>query len=322
MKTRAFSVAVLCSASAFAQQPTAAEKAFREGRDAMRKREYGIACDRFGESQRLEAAPGTMFGMAECEEKMGKLAQSWRHVQQVLKDLKPGDPLLPLAQDLASALDKRVARLSVKVTADTPDDAKVTVDGVEIAVGTVLVIDPGEHKVTVRTRVGGEAKHTVLLKAGHSEAFTLSALVDEAPPVKPDPVPIGRPPALRAAKSATSSTRTLGWVTAGVGAAAMAGGGVFLLVANATKADTDSSKYVTYNDGRRGCDPLKDRDCDAAWKKQQTIGLVALAVGAVGVGLGVYWVVSGEDDADKAVSVRVGPWATPSGAGSSLVGRW
>lgn len=321
MKTRAFSIAILCSVSAFAQQPTAAEKAFREGREAMRKKEYGIACDRFGESQRLEAAPGTMFGMAECEEKLGKLAQSWRHVQQVLKDLKPGDPLLPLAQELASALDKRVARLSVKLTADTPADAKVRVDGVDVAVGTVLVVDPGEHKVTVHTRAGGEAKQTVLLKAGHSEAFTLAALVDDVPPVKPDPEPSPRP-APHKTKLATSSTRTMGWVSAGIGATAMVGGGVFLLLANSTKADTDKNKYVTDNEGRRGCDALKDPDCDAAWKRQQTMGLVALGVGAVGVGLGVYWIVSGEDDPDNAVSFRVGPWATPSGAGSAFVGRW
>jgi hypothetical protein len=54
----------------------AAEALFREGRDAAKHGDLETACADFAESQRLDPAPGTLLNLAECEEKLGRVASA------------------------------------------------------------------------------------------------------------------------------------------------------------------------------------------------------------------------------------------------------
>src|SRR4051812_45377646 len=62
----------------------AADTLFRQGREAFDKGDYQRARDAFAESQRLEAAPGTLLNLALAEEKLGTLSSAWEHAKEVL----------------------------------------------------------------------------------------------------------------------------------------------------------------------------------------------------------------------------------------------
>ena len=79
--------ALLASTPARAQDardPAAAEALFREGRTAAQKKDFTTACAKFRESNRLDPAVGTVFNIADCEERLGRLATSWTLFQEVV----------------------------------------------------------------------------------------------------------------------------------------------------------------------------------------------------------------------------------------------
>src|SRR5262249_43347029 len=67
-------VGLLIASPAWAD--TAAEKAFEEGRDLFRAGKYADACVRFEQSEQLDPQMGTLFNLAQCDEKIGKLASA------------------------------------------------------------------------------------------------------------------------------------------------------------------------------------------------------------------------------------------------------
>src|SRR5690242_7148142 len=118
-RTEALGRAVL-SLSLFAQpagadvrDPVAAEALFHDGRAAAQKGDWETACPKFRESQRLDPAAGTLLNLADCEEHRGKVATAWQLFRQVVESLPPTDERVPLAKDRASALEKRLPRLTV-----------------------------------------------------------------------------------------------------------------------------------------------------------------------------------------------------------------
>src|SRR5262244_1618441 len=95
-----------------ARDPVAAEQLFIEGRAAAARGDYATACPKFAESQHLEPATGTLLNLADCEERLGKLASAWQHFREAFyKLLETNDERLQYATRRASQLEKRVPRL-------------------------------------------------------------------------------------------------------------------------------------------------------------------------------------------------------------------
>ena len=59
------------------RDPAAAEVLFQEGRDAVQRGNWPLACSKFRESERLDPGVGTLMNLADCEEKIGRLASAW-----------------------------------------------------------------------------------------------------------------------------------------------------------------------------------------------------------------------------------------------------
>ena len=68
---------LLGATRARADATTEADALFDEGLKAMDAGDHAAACAKFGESQRLDPAAGTLLHLGNCYEKVGKTASAW-----------------------------------------------------------------------------------------------------------------------------------------------------------------------------------------------------------------------------------------------------
>jgi Flp pilus assembly protein TadD len=113
---------------AFAQTVDAANEAtsralFDEGRRLMQKGDYAAACGKFEEGQRLAPGIGLKFNLAECYEKVGKVASAWSAYRDVasLARTQSQETRETIATQRADAIEGRVPRLKIVV----PDGHRV-----------------------------------------------------------------------------------------------------------------------------------------------------------------------------------------------------
>jgi hypothetical protein len=275
-------VALVCAplaAQAGGTDPAAAEALFREARDAAKRGDTATACTRFAESHRLDPAPGTLLNLAECEEKLGKIASAWAHLREALDALPPNDDRVASAAAHATELEPRLPRLVVRLAAAAPRDARVERDDAEVgaaSLGVPIPIDPGRHWVTVKA--AGRRARTYTVQA--IEAKRVDVVVD-AGEVDPDAVQ----PAI-ASRSGAGNPRTLGYVLLGAGGLALGVGAVTGLLA------IDRNAFM--NDH---CDAARSCDADGldAGRSGRTFDIVStvsfIAAGALVVG-GIVWIVT------------------------------
>jgi hypothetical protein len=116
------SAALVWCASAGAQtESSEAETLFREGREAVKRGDYAVACPKFEESQRLEPANGTLLNLALCEEGWGRAAEASVHFEEVLRAPDLDDQRRAIAMEHAAAL----ARNAEKPVPTAPPPAPV-----------------------------------------------------------------------------------------------------------------------------------------------------------------------------------------------------
>jgi hypothetical protein len=152
-------MSVLFDHEAFAQGGAAsalAETLFDEGRALLAAGRVEQACAKFEESQRLEAAGGTLLNLALCREAEGKTATAWVLLRdaraQASRDGRRDREAI--AEEHLAALAPRLMRLRFVLKPDVvPQRVALALDGVsipEIALATAVPVDPGAHLVSVR----------------------------------------------------------------------------------------------------------------------------------------------------------------------------
>lgn len=273
------------------KDPVAAEGLFRDARDAAKRGDFPAACPKFAESYRLDPAPGTLFNLADCEERIGKLASAWQHFQQVSQQLPAGDERVGVAKEHVATLEKRLPKLTIRLGSGAPDGTKVVRDGVELgaaSLGSALPVDPGAHSVVVRAPGRKDQKTDIVLKEGQSESLTVSA-GDKA---EGGAAPEG---------GGSSSTPTLGYVLVGVGGTSLLVGTVTGLMVLGKKStfnkECDADKYCTQ----------EGIDAGSSGKSLSTISTITFGLGLVGVGAGVYLIVSNKDEKGAATAIQARP---------------
>ena len=234
-----------CASVAEAADAPSAEALFRAGREASKRGEHAVACERFRESYRLDAAPGTLLNIAVCEEAQHQLAEAWETYQHVLESLAPGDDRRAMVKERIAVLDAQVPRLTLNTDASGPPPT-VLRDGVQLssgAFGVPLPIDPGEHRIAVRAPDKKARQYVVTL----SEGERLELQVEPGEDLLPEPA-ISRKPsppqhvAPRAApRSGGRALRTAGYVAGGLGLAGFVGVGVLSALAFREKAQADEN---------------------------------------------------------------------------------
>jgi len=269
------------------RDPAAAEELFRQGRAAAEKRDYLAARAKFRESNRLDPALGTLFNIADCEEKLGRLATAWTLFQEVAQRLAAGDDRRAIALERARALEARVPRLSVHLATSARSDLEVRRDGVVLgsaSLDTWLPVDPGEHVVVVSAK--GTEPRSFVTHVGEGERAQLE--------VRPGAPLAGWAAANSAAPSAQSND-TAAYLLSGLGAAGLVTGVVagILVLDRKHTVDQNCTDHICNQAGY-----------DAA-QSGQTLGVVTtvgLVTGALGLGSATYLFLSAPGPTEKSHS--------------------
>src|SRR4051794_10293213 len=79
---------ILLAARAHAADPAAAEAVFEEGKRSVARGDLDKGCRAFEESQRLDPGMGTLYHLADCEERRGKTATAWARFRELAAQAK------------------------------------------------------------------------------------------------------------------------------------------------------------------------------------------------------------------------------------------
>jgi hypothetical protein len=154
--------------NAMGQNSAASEALFQRGLADMAQGKYVTACPSLRDSYKLEPRAGTMFTVAECEFKSGRIAASATSYSDYL-DLVSDMPIeqrarhaerIGIAQKRVNSLRPKIPLLTLLPPRDLVGEISIELDGVALghaAIGVELPVDPGEHVVV--TQFPGAKKH-------------------------------------------------------------------------------------------------------------------------------------------------------------------
>lgn len=314
----------LASSPARAQnKAAAAEELFLRAKAEMAAKDFSKACKDFQASLNAEFALGTLLNLASCHEQEGKLASAWSEYR-TLEDrasqaTPPQHDRVKYAHDKAEALRPRLARVRVVLSPAAKElgDLAVKIDGTITPAELFdagIPVDTGKHSVTATASQHDEWTGSVDVTADKQRLeVTIPALVA----TKVEPAPVASAPVVVAPPLAPEKGdhRTVGYVVGGIGAAALATGLVFGLLAIGPANDAKDCTGA-------GCPKDSDRlqRANDGYDKANTFGWVsniALIAGAVGVGVGTVLVLTSGSGADKKSARLV---VSPNGA--AIGGAW
>jgi len=232
----------------------------------------------------------------------------------------------------AGEVRERIARIKaehypgrVRVTSNV-DDAELFVDGEARGSARTLELAPGKHRIELRAP-RREAASQEIVVVGDRDASVFLALAEERPSAPPaaalGPAAPVVPPE-RDARAASTPWPTVGWVTAGVGAATLA---TFFVVDVAALGPAVSDYHAAAD--RADPDARALRDDATSLRTLTVVGYVTggvLAAAGVGVLLFAPRSTSASPAATTAATtttastMRLAPWVTPVAAGVGVGG--
>jgi hypothetical protein len=250
-------LASLAPASALAQvsdtDKATARQLTLDGYEALDKKDWATAADRFTRADGLYHAPTVTLGLARAQVGLGKLVTAQELYSRVVHETIPANASAAFTRavdDARRELDALTPRVpSVVITVKGSAAPKVTVDGVEVpnaALGVKRPADPGKHVVRAQGVGVSPVDVTVTLVEGKSETVAielkpgpggLPPAIVAPPPPPPGVVPLPPQPNLGPATpppgvtpdqggSSGSPRKTIGFAGIGVGAAGLVLGGV------------------------------------------------------------------------------------------------
>ena len=282
------------------------EALFLEAKTLIDARSYGEACPKLEESQRLDPGGGTLLMLAVCHESQGRTASAWVEFRQAMgqavadgrKDREA------IARERSAALEPKLSRLTVRVAPGVAGftGLSILLDGTPLARSSWDVpvpVDPGEHRVEARAPDKRPFEASITVGADADDRSIDVARLDDVtrPPAAHAPSPPRPAPAPQG-----SARRTVGWIVGGVGLAGLGLGTASGIAAFSWQGTADDECPRDTE-----CHKQHAVDLNARAKTAADLSTVAFVVGVVGVGVGVYLLLSGRaPSSDKpARSARV-----------------
>jgi tetratricopeptide (TPR) repeat protein len=303
---------------------TAAEAAFRQGKDQIAAGDTAGACESFAKSQELDPQLGTQYNLGLCYEKLGKVASAWG-LFSVLAETDTNKGRKADAGKRAKALAPKLVRVLLVARGQTPG-LTVMRDGADItaAIGVATPVDPGRSVITA-SATGYQSWTAEVAVMGEGTTVTveipaLEKLPEVAvPPPEPDPVPaVVVPPPPPPPSDPGPGRRRLAYISAGVGLAAIGVGATFGMMAT---ADNDEAKRTCGGaiDDCRG-DVAAAQDLVDGARTKALISTIGFAVGGAAVVGGVVLYLTAPKARERAVAIA--PHVGADGGGLVVHGRW
>jgi len=295
-----------------------ATELFRAGRAAAAAGDDKTACERFGESEKLQPAPGTELNLGACESKQGHLRAAREHYRSAAAGFGPEDLRRAVAVNSANGLTDRLGLLTLRVAPGAPADATVTLNGVALDAKTLaqpIEVDPGKTTVVVNAASRQPRSVDVQLAEGEKKELAVDA-GDAVAPETPAAPPVDTSPKPDATRGLE---RTLGFVGVGAGVAGIAVGSIFgalaLHEASVVKANCNLTTYACQSPG------VSAASTGSTDGIVSTVGFIA---GGVLAAAGVYLVVRtwgpSPSSHAKPIALTLTPLTLRSGGGA--VGTW
>lgn len=265
-----------------AQDGTEADRLFRLGLSDMQAGKYESGCPLLAESHRLDASPGALFTLAECEAAWTKAATAIEHYQafvDVLTTLPTVrrdkfDERRRIALEKIAALSASAPEVTLEVAERAPANLVVKRDGEAIdpaSYGVGKKVNPGRYLFTAELDGRTQWERTISLSLHDRAKIVVPWPLEEqragaAPPVRVEPV--------RAAPQ-RSPLRVWTYASVGVGAVGFSVGIVAGAVALRRKGDIDEHCPA------RRCD-ARGRDAVDAGQRAALLSTLGFAAGIAG----------------------------------------
>lgn len=339
-----FALVCLLGSSSIASAGTSAEDEeraallFEQAKAKMAQGKYDEACATFERSVELKRGAGTMFNLAECLTKQGKVASAralFVEVAETTREL--GQPeRTRVAEQRASELLPRLFRLSIELE-EPVDGLRVTLDGDELSekqLSSAQPVDPGTHVVEASAPGKRSWKMSLGIPTGAGNSELVIPALEELPAPGPvakaspqEPIAAGERsasipdagPVEQDAGGPSTGRRVLTYGMAGLGVLGIAGG---VAMGLEFKANNDDAKAIcpSSNDCSNS-EILRHNEFVGAAEDARTWALISGGAGtALLAGAIILWAT--EDDSNQA-SVRPQPFVTADGSyGGGLFGRF
>lgn len=232
-------VALLAPATALAnpspREKAAAEALFQQGAALMAQENFAEACVKFEGSQELDPALGTMLRLADCYDRVGRTASAWALFQEAVA--KAGASNQSEREQIATQRAKDLEARLTRVTLNVPSAARVP--GLQLRLNGAVIpeaswnaplpVDPGLQKVEASAPNHQTWSSNIEAPVGPNERAVevpvLEALREEPRSEVAPAAPVAAALPIAPPQSG-SALRTVGYVTAGVGLAGLAVGGI------------------------------------------------------------------------------------------------
>jgi hypothetical protein len=313
-----------------AGESAAAQALFDEAKKLLAEGKAEQACPKLEESQRLDPGLGTLFNLADCNERTGRIATAWSRFVEVASGARSmgHEEAERVAAARAEALRPRLPKVVVQVTsAEQSPGLEIKRNGVLVGAaqwGLAIPVDPGEERVSASApgRRGFEASVTaveaqvstvtipVLERAEGGVAIPVAAKRVERQSLaarRADATPSVARSAGREPARSGSAQRTVGLVLGGAGIAGIVASVVVGAVAKSEYEGADCPGNVCVS-------RAEGAERDAAWRKA-TLATVMFGSGAavLGVGGGLYLFAPKRGDGGARSAGHIGVGLGPSG---------
>jgi hypothetical protein len=320
------------SPAAQADDRASAQALFDAGKLLVADGKHAEACPKFEASFTLDKTLGTLLNMADCHEKVGKLATAWAEFGEAAeRAARSGDDRATFARDREGALTPRLPKLVIEIDNPRPaltvfrDEARIE----PAMYGVALPVDPGKHVISVRR--GEEVIHRAEIDSAEAQSGTVKldlAAIERAAP--PPPKPKDTTVYVRPGPVSTTQ-KTVGIVVGGVGLLAVVGAAALEIIAlGSTPNDDQCVNDLCTPAGKKAADDAKTVADIGQWVGIG--GLVAVAVGATLLitapssspstsgTVGAPGVARARPRKPPARALTVSPWAGPAGGGALVRG--
>jgi len=299
----------------------AAQEFFVQAMRLMQAKKYADACEKFARSQELDPGMGTQFRLAECYEKLGRLATAYEQYLSVADAAQEAGKKdrETVARKRAEALEPRIARLTIVISPallEVPG-LEVVRDGTVVSKelwGTPSYIDPGDHVVIIKAtgRVPLESK----LWAEGAARLVVNITSLEKPP------PVAAPP----------RSKTPAIIMAAGGGLGILLGATFLGVRAAKISEAEGLRDTIKSAGGHcrvdrapqfaaQCEQLSSATATGDGLGTASILTFALGAGALGAA-GVYLLWPDPKAQQTGLNVQLLPSVTPNSAGLTVMGTF